>query len=223
MWPQPITIRYAHLNLLMAFSLNVDFLASQTHRSYSRIFYPPKSAKLNKSFEILFTKDYGLLPYSKELLNIHHLLLPIFFNPAEGSLSILQSMRSLKLVPRPLQKSPPPWFSDISSIFVFVWAFDCSHACSLNNVSFYLDKSRYYSLRSKSTGKIGYTSFKSPKKPQTSTATGSWCDEFCTECKHCSVLWWIQSIEYDGCCESLHSKMTDQKLFWNNFQNFDLR
>ena len=50
-------------------------LASQTHRSYSRIFYPPNSAKLNKSFKILFTKDYGLLPYSKELLNIHYLLL----------------------------------------------------------------------------------------------------------------------------------------------------
>ena len=73
MWPQPI--RYAHLNLLMTFSLNVDFLASQKHRSYSRIFYPPNSAKLNKSFKILFTKDYGLLPYSKELLNIHYLLL----------------------------------------------------------------------------------------------------------------------------------------------------
>ena len=48
MWPQPITIRYAHLNLLMAFSLNVDFLASQTHRSYSRI-----SAKRNELFKIL--------------------------------------------------------------------------------------------------------------------------------------------------------------------------
>ena len=67
--------RYAHLNLLMTLSLNVDFLASQKHRSYSRIFYPPNSAKLNKSFKILFTKDYGLLPYSKELLNIHYLLL----------------------------------------------------------------------------------------------------------------------------------------------------
>ena len=70
-----LTTPNAHLNLLMTFSLNVDFLASQKHRSYSRIFYPPNSAKLNKSFKILFTKDYGLLPYSKELLNIHYLLL----------------------------------------------------------------------------------------------------------------------------------------------------
>ena len=69
-------------------------------------------------------------------------------------------------MPRHLRKSPPPWFSYISSIFVFVWAFDWSHACSLNNVSFYLDKSRCYSLCSKSTGRIGYTSFKRTKKPQ---------------------------------------------------------
>ena len=62
--------RYAHLNLLMTFSLNVDFLASQTHGSYSRI-----SAKRNESFKILLTKDYGLLPFSKVLLNIHYLLL----------------------------------------------------------------------------------------------------------------------------------------------------
>ena len=46
---------YAHLDLLMTFSLNVDFLASQTHGSYSRI-----SAKRNESFKILLTKDYGL-------------------------------------------------------------------------------------------------------------------------------------------------------------------
>ena len=65
-----IHYRYAHLNLLMMFSLNVDFLASQTHRSYSRI-----SAKRNELFKILLTKDYGLLPFSKVLLNIHYLLL----------------------------------------------------------------------------------------------------------------------------------------------------
>ena len=82
----------------------------------------------------------------------------------EGSLSILQSMRSLKLVPRHLRKSPPPWFSYISSIFVFAEPLiGAMHsAYSQNKVSFYLDKSRYYSLRSKSTGRIGYTSFKRP-------------------------------------------------------------
>ena len=65
-----LTTPNAHLNLLMTFSLNVDFLASQTHGSYSRI-----SAKRNESFKILLTKDYGLLPFSKVLLNIHYLLL----------------------------------------------------------------------------------------------------------------------------------------------------
>ena len=82
MWPQPI--RYVHLNLLMTFSLNVDFLASQKHRSYSRIFYPPNSAKLNKSFKILFIKDYGLLTLLKGI--VKHSLSSFVVNPALPSI-----------------------------------------------------------------------------------------------------------------------------------------